>query len=277
MHSITIKPNHRKLTECGFVLSIKEINALETGKGLNLDLEYFDEARYNQFSTEFAKLISEYNLGQHHDELLFVILTKQEGIMKRYEAYILNYNDDVAIRDFSKFLLMYLQASDDDTIELKIKVNGKYTKITNTPCSKWTMDIITQAILAKSITFASIGEKLFYDLFHEEFNLTDQELKLKLAKMATRTLQAPHLKFKYMTTELLVDVREYLIDQTHLTTPNNILLTNEQSRFLFGLLSALQFIDKDKPSVPVDYMHTTFHNFIKKYVPDYVGTKTPSK
>lgn len=267
MYSTTLNPNFKKLKGYFSSITDTEINQIEANGGVEIYLEYQTGDSYNRLVEGLKTIVSTYGLEDHYNELLYLILKKNEQIRERYDAYWQNYNDDQTSREVAKFLLAYKESKPNQYFQLVAKPITGSVVIKDTVVAKWMCEQIYKAIEARDFPLGVFGEKILYDLFGEDF-ASDEPIAIERLK-ATAELRPrkPTVKVNKLLVEFCLNIQVYLIYHTELTALPDVLLTDAQANFFFDVLELIGYKDREEvESVPKDYMHSMFNNYAKAIV-----------
>ena len=264
MYDTVLHPDFNKLK--GYVpeFTDSDIAQIEKAKGVPVNLDYMTRERFLSVSEGFKTLCSEYGTQDHYTELLYLVLKKNEQIAERYVAYWQNYNDDQTSVEVAKFLLAYKESRPTQHFHLVAKpITGSVT-IKDTAVAKWMCEQIYKAIEERAFPLDIFGEKLVNDLFGDDAHTTAPISLDRLQATAKLNPRKPTVRIKKLYVEFCLYIQVYLINQTTLTAPDNVLLTDAQANFFFDVLELLGYINEDDiQSEPKDYMHAMFKNNIK--------------
>lgn len=264
MHSTILLPNFSKLKAYFPNITNETISQTEAYGGVEIHLEYQDEESYNTLSEELKKVLAVYNLADHHTEILYLIIRKNEDIRMKYEALWRDYNDDKTSKEVVAFLLAYKESKPNQQFQLVAKPITGSVAIKNTEIARWMTEVIYNAIEKKEFPLGMFGSKLMKDLFGDNpFDVDDISIE-RLEAASTRTSKKPTKRISQLHVELCLYLQTYLINETHLTIPENVMLTDAYANFFFDLLEILGYLDRDQiESDPKDYVHTMFRNQIR--------------
>ncbi|ATP58404.1 hypothetical protein CPT03_19025 [Pedobacter ginsengisoli] len=264
MYETTLNPDFNKLKTFFPNITDADIAAIQQAGGVPVNLEYMRETRYLSVSEGLKTIVETYGIADHYEELLYLILKKNEQIAERYEAYWNNYNDDQTSKEVAKFLLAYKESNPRQHFQLVAKPVTGSVAIKDTVVAKWMCEQIYKAIEARDFPLGVFGEKILYDLFGDSF-ATDEPISLERLK-ATSELnpKKPTLRVKKLYVDFCSYIKDYLIEHTRLTLPSDVSLTDAQANFFFDVLELLEYLDRDKiESEPKDYIHTMIRNHTK--------------
>ncbi|ATP58942.1 hypothetical protein CPT03_21955 [Pedobacter ginsengisoli] len=264
MYETTLNPDFNKLKDYSPNITDADITKVQEAGGVPVNLEYMREARYLTVSEGLKTVVETYGIADHYEELLYLILQKNEQIRVRYDAYWQNYNDDLTSREVAKFLLAYKESKPNQHFQLVAKPLTGSVAIKDTAIAKWMCELIYKAIEARDFPLDVFGEKLFYDLFGDNFASGNPISLDRLKATAQLSPRKPTVRVKRLLVEFCLYIQVYLIKHTNLTTPSDVLLTDAQVNFFFDVLELLGYLDRDDiESEPKDYIHTMIRNHIK--------------
>jgi len=263
MFETTLKPNFRKLTDYFTDLTEAKINEIEASDGVPVILEYMNEDDYYRVSDGLKSLLNKYSIDGHWDEILYLLLQKNEQMRVRYDAYWRNYEDDLTSREVAKFLLAYKTSNPRHDFHLSAKTMTGNLTIKDSAISRWIAELIYQNIEDQKFPFHLFGEKIIFNLLGEDFTSNPIISMERLQATANLKPQKPTKKIKKLYVELCLYLQVYLINRTERTAPANVLLTDAQANLFFEVLELLGYLDRDKvESEPKDYIHAMFRNNI---------------
>ncbi|RZK43070.1 MAG: hypothetical protein EOO90_05290 [Pedobacter sp.] len=264
MYSSTILPNFRKLQDYN-PLTAEQITAIEELGGVHLELDYMDEVEYLRFAEGLKTIATKFGLEDHYTELLYLILKQNEHMRVLYDAYWDNYNDDLTSREVAKILLAYKTSDETQNFHLSIKTFTDTVTLKDSAIARWMMEEIYNKIEAGEFPLGLFGVKIVYNLFGDEFGTAKQITDERLKATANLSPRKPTVKLKKLYTEFCLYIQLYLINQTHLTIADGVLLTDAHANFFFDVLELIGYLNRDKiESEPKDYIHAMFNNYIKK-------------
>lgn len=263
MYSSTILPNFRKLQDY-FPLTEQQIDAIEELGGVHLELEYMSEGDYVRVSEGLKTLTARYGLQEHYAELVYLILKQNEHMRMLYDAYWNNYNDDLTSKEVAKLMLAFKKSDENQNFHLSIKTLTDTVTLKDSTIARWMMEEFYNKIEAGEFPLGLFGEKLVYNLFGDEFGTAKQISDERLKATANLSPRKPTVKLKKLYVEFCLYVQVYLINQTHLTISENVLLTDAHANFFFDVLELIGYLNSNKiESEPKDYIHAMFNNYKK--------------
>jgi hypothetical protein len=263
MYQTTLNPDFNKLKEYFPNITDADKTRIEQAGSVPAVLEYMSEAGFLRVSEGLRTIVETYGVSDHYEELRYLILQKNEQIRERYDAYWLNYNDDLTSKEVAKFLLAYKVSKPNQDFQLVAKPLTGSVAVKDTTVAKWMCEQIYKAIEAKEFPFGVFGEKILYNLFGEDFN-SDAPISMERLK-ATAELKPrkPTVRIKKLLVEFCLYIQVYLINETTLTAPPEVLLTDAQANFFFDVLELIGYVDKETVAIPKDYIHAMFNNHVK--------------
>lgn len=262
MYETTLKPDFNKLRKY-FTVTEEDITRIGLSDGVPIHLDYMSEASFLRVSDALRTATVEHGIEDHFTELLCLILTKNEQIRERYDAYMQNYNDDQTSSEVAKFLLAYKESESNHEFHLVAKPLTGSVAIKDTAVAKWMCEQVFKAIEKRDFPLDVFGEKILYDLFGDEFK-SDKPISMERLK-ATAMLRPrkPTVRVRKLYVEFCKYLQVYLINETRLTASEDVLLTDAQANFFFTILESIGYIDGEKiDSEPKDYIHTLFRNVL---------------
>lgn len=264
MYETTLNPDFNRIKEYIPNSTDTDITTIQEVGGVPIYLEYMSEARYLGLSEGLKIATETYGIVGHYEELLYLILQKNEQIRVRYDAYWQNYNDDLTSVEVAKFLLAYKESKPNQHFQLVAKPITGSVAIKDTVVAKWMCEQIYKAIEARDFPLDIFGEKLLYDLFGDDF-ASDSPISLdRLKAMAAISPRKPTVRVKKLLVEFCLHLQVYLINHTSMTIEADKFLSDAQANFFFDILELIGYIDRDKiESEPKDYIHAMFRNHIK--------------
>lgn len=262
MYSSTILPNFRKLQDYK-PLTEEQITAIEGLGGVHLELDYMDEEDYLRVAEGLKAIAIKYGL-EDHTELLYLILKQNEHMRVLYDAYWDNYNDDLTSREVAKILLAYKTSDETQNFHLSIKTFTDTVTLKDSAIARWIIKQAYEKIESGDYLPELFGTKIVYNLFGEDFGAGQRISVERLKATANLSPRKPTVKLKKLYVEFCLYVQVYLINQTHLTISDNVLLTDAHANFFFDILELIGYLDRDKiESEPKDYIHAMFRNHIR--------------
>lgn len=263
MYDTIIKPDFSKLKTYFPNVTDEQIKLIADGQGVPVNLDYMTEESFIRVSEGFKTMCQRYNVSNHYDELLYLIMQKNEQIRVRYDAYWQNYEDDQTSKEVAKFLLAFKESKPNHHFQLVAKPITGSVAIKDSAVAKWMCEQIYKAIEAKEFSLDIFGSKLINDLFGDDFN-TDKPISIERLKITSMlNPRKPSVRVKKLYVEFCLYIQVYLINETQMTAPPDILLTDAQANFFFDVLELLGYISGDNiQSEPKDYIHAMFKNNI---------------
>jgi hypothetical protein len=261
MYQTTIKPDFNKLKAFFPNITDEQILLVERSNGVPVNLEHMDEAEYLNVSQGLISMLERYNLAEHYNELLYLILSKNEDIAERYLTIWQNYTDDQTSRELAVFLLAYKTSKTNQPFQLTAKSFTTTATIKSTPIARWMADTIYNAIERQEFPLGVFGTKVMFDLFgNNPFDVDSISIE-RLEATAKLNPRKPTVKLRKLYVEFCKYIQLYLISETHLTLPEGMRLTDAHANLFFDLLELLGFYSNDDiQSEPKDYMHAMFRN-----------------
>jgi len=264
MYDTTLNPDFNRLK--GYLPNITDadITSIKQAGGVPVILDYMREVSYLSVSEGLKTVVERYGIADHYDELLYLILQKNEQIRERYDAYWQNYNDDQTSKEVAKFLLAYKESNPKQHFQLVAKPITGSVAIKDAAVARWMCELIYKAIEAKEMPLGVFGEKLLFDLFGDSFATDEPISSERLKATAELNPKKPTVRIKKLYVEFCLHIQIYLIEHTRLTLPTNVSLTDVQANFFFDVLELLGYLDRDDiESEPKDYIHAMFRNHTK--------------
>lgn len=261
MYETTLSPNFNKLKAFYPNITDSQINQIEQLGGVPINLEYLSEDDFLRVSEGLKTILQRYQLEEHHTELLYLILLKNEDIAVRYDARWQSYNDDQTSRDVAKFLLTYKTSNPDQPFQLTAKAFTGSASIKSPPLARWMCEVIFTAIEKQEFPPSLFGAKVYQDLFgNNPFDVEEISME-RLEACSNLNPRKPTVKLRKLYVELCQYLQLYLINETPLTLPEGARLTDAQANLFFDMLELLGYINKDNvESESKDYMHAMFRN-----------------
>jgi len=272
MFTTTLVPDFRKLTDYFVNLSEEYILKVESDGGVVVNLKYLDNTGFEQLQIDLASILERYGLKDHYKELLYLILRKNEEIGEKHTMFWHQYNEEKKLKEVATFLLGLKKLKQHETVQLAIKPSLSPTlTINNNEIAEWMIQSIVDNLEKQEFPLSLFGSQI-YKLFDGLED--DQHISLdKLTAASKLKLQNPKFKLRPLYVELCLYLQVYLVNQTHLTLPNNAKLSDKQANFFFDILQMLDYITIDDfDSEPKDYIYALFQN--NKQVSVYQGNKT---
>ena len=263
MFTTTLIPDFRKLTSY-----FPDLQAGQEVQPTYITLEYIGEENFNRINIELLQKLEEYKLTEHHNELLYLILLKNEQIRVRYDAYWENYNDDLTSKEVAKFLLTFKETRPTEHFQLVAKPSlSSSSAIKDTAIAKWMCQVLYDKIEHKEFPLGLFGEKLIYDIFGNDSQSNKPIDINRLKAIANKSPKLPSVRLKKLYVELCCYLQPYLMEQTNLNADKGTLLTDQQASFFFDILEMIGYIDREKiTSEPKDYIHSMFSKHAKLYI-----------
>jgi len=262
MFTTTLITDFRKLTSY--------FPTLDTSQAVyptTITLQYVGEKNFNRIYVEFLEILKDQNLEEHHNELLYLILSKNEQIRERYDAYQQNYNDDLTSKEVAKFLLTFKESETNPLFQLGAKLNvgtparpkTESAYIKDSMIAKWMTQLIYDKIESKDFPLGLFGEKLLYDLWGNDLQ-SDKPIDLdRLRSIANSSPRIPTIRYRKLWVELCSYLQPYLNEQTHMKADDGVLLPDAQANLFFDILEMIGYVDSSSvTSDPKDYMQSMF-------------------
>lgn len=264
MFSTKLFPDFKRLNSYFPAITNQMISDIEANEGIPVALEYYDEDSFIELSNGLKTILTKYNLDDHYTELLYLVLKKDEEIRITYNSLWQNYNDDKTSKEIAEFLLTYKQSNPNQPFQLTAKAFTGSVSVKNTYISRWMCETIYTAIEKQEFPLRLFGTKVLHNLFGSNpFDVNEISTE-RLETTAKLTPRKPTVKLKRLYVEFCLFIQLYLINQTHLTLPENVLFTDTHTNLFFDLLELLGYLDRDKiESEPKDYVHTMLRNQIR--------------
>ncbi|WP_316808093.1 hypothetical protein [Pedobacter agri] len=262
MYTATLFPDFTRLTSY-----LNDSNSNNGVQSVNIILEYIGEENFERISTKLRVELEKIHLEEHHNELLYLLLLKNEQIRVRYDAYWQNYNDDLTSKEVAKFLLTFKESKPTEHFQLVAKPSlSSSSAIKDTAIAKWMCEVLYNRIETKEFPLGLFGEKLVYDLFGNDPQ-SDNPIDIdRLRTIANRSPKLPTVRLKKLYVELCCYLQPYLNEQTHIKVQTGTILSDQQANLFFEILEMIGYIDGGKiTSEPKDYMHSMFSKHAKLY------------
>ena len=264
MYQTTIKPGFNRLKSFFPNITDEQILHVERSNGVPVNLEHMDEAEYLNVSKGLISVLERYNLAEHYNELLYLILSKNEDIAERYLTIWQNYTDDQTSRELAVFLLAYKTSNPKQPFQLTAKSFTTTASIKSTPVARWMADTIYNAIEKQEFPLDVFGTKVMLDLFGDNPFDVDSISIERLEATTTLNPRKPTVRLRKLYVEFCKYIQLYLINETHLTLPEGMRLTDAHANLFFDLLELLGYYNYDDiESEPKDFMHAMFKNSSK--------------
>jgi len=272
MFTTTLLPDFRRLTDYFINLSEEYILEVESDGGVVVNLEYLDNAGFEQLQLRLASILERFDLKEHYKELLYLILRKNEEIGERHTTLLHQHNEEKKLKEVATFLLGIKNLKQHETVQLAIKPSLSQTlTINSSGIAEWMIQSIVDKLEKQEFPLSLFGSQI-YKLFN---GFGDDELISldKLIAASKLKLQNPKFKLRPLYVELCLYLQGYLVNETHLILPTNAKLSDKQANFFFDILQMLDYITIDDfDSEPKDYIYALFQN--NKQVSVYQGNKT---
>jgi len=264
MYQTKLNPDFNKIKEYIPNITDADIPLIQQAGGVPVYLEYMSEDGYLRVAEGLKQVLNTDGIADHYEELLYLILQKNEQIRERYDAYWQNYDDDLTSKEVAKFLLAYKESKPNQQFHLVAKPITGSVAIKDTAIARWMCEQIYKAIEGRDFPLGIFGDKLLYDLFGDDF-ASDSPIPLdRLKAIAELSPRKPTVRVKQLLVEFCLHLQVYLIKHTSLTLQSDILLTDAQANFFFDILELIGYVDReDVESEPKDYIHAMFRNHVK--------------
>lgn len=261
MYETKLNPDFNKLRTFFPNITDAEIAQIKISDGVPVVLEYMSEEGYLHFSEGLKTVVKTYGVADHHEELLYLILQKNEQIRERHDAYWQNYYDDQTSSEVAKFLLAYKESKPNQHFQLVAKPVTGSVAVKDTAVAKWMCEQIYKAIEARDFPLGVFGEKLLYNLFGDDFNGNTPISMERLRETTEIKPRKPTVRVKKLFVEFCLYIQVYLINETKLIASPEVLLTDAQANFFFDILELIGYLGREKiESEPKDYIHAMFRN-----------------
>jgi len=234
---------------------------------VTMNLEYIGEENFKLIYTKLLEELEKIKLEEHHNELLYLLLLKNEQIRVRYDAYWQNYNDDLTSKEVAKFLLTFKESKPTEHFQLVAKPSlSSASAIKDTAIAKWMCEVLYNKIEFKEFPLGLFGEKLLYNLFGDDVQ-SEKPIEIdRLRAIANKSPKLPTVRLRKLYVELCCYLQPYLNEQTHLKTQPGTLLTDQQASLFFDILEMIGYLDGEKiTSEPKDYIHSMFSKHAKLF------------
>ncbi len=257
MFSTKLFPDFNRLKSYFPAITNQMISDIEANEGVPVNLEHYDEDSFIELSNGLKTILTKYNLDDHYTELLYLVLKKDEEIRTTYNSLWQNYNDDKTSKEVAEFLLAFKQSKPNQPFQLTAKAFTGSVSIKNTYISRWMCETIYTAIEKQEFPLRLFGAKVLHNLFGSNpFDVNEISTE-RLEATSKLNPRKPTTKVKRLYIEFCLFIQIYLINETNLTIPDGVRLTDSQANFFFDVLELLGYLDSDSVSVPKDYIHAT--------------------
>lgn len=232
-----------------------------------LELDYQTQDSFERIKRKFEVITEKYSLNHHYNELMYLVMVKNEQIRVRYDAYQQNYNDDLTSKEIAKFLLTFKESETNPLFQLGAKLNvGTIARpktesayIKDSMIAKWMTQLIYDKIESKDFPLGLFGEKLLYDLFGNDLQSNEPINLNKLRAIANNSPRTPTIRYRKLWVELCSYLQPYLNEQTHIKADDGVLLPDAQANLFFDILEMIGYVDSNSiTSAPKDYMQSMF-------------------
>lgn len=260
--TINLSPNFNKLKFYFRDKSQEEITNA-TNNGVSLQYDFIDEIEFNRISNGLLPIFERYQLTEHYNELLYLILRGMAATDEKYNLLIDIYNEKMKVREVAQFLLTIKELKSNDNLQLVLKPStSSSAAIKNNAIARWMAELIYEQIEKKNFTMEVFGSQL-YTLFdvggNVDFNAPIDLSKLEaLANSRPKNPKPMLKKYNYLS---CLSMQPFLDEHTLLKLPDDVKLTDAQANFFFDVLEHIGYINRDNiNSEPKDYMHALFAN-----------------
>ncbi|MEE1884361.1 hypothetical protein [Pedobacter flavus] len=259
----TLSPNFRFLTR--FVeLTETQLLAQEEKGYIPIYLEYLDPSQFESLVKLVTSKFTKLRLTEHIQNLVFLIVKKNEEIGNRHNVYWQNYYDDLTSKEVASFLLAYKSSNHKQLFQLVAKPITGSVAVKDPRIARWMCETIYEKIENKDFPLGVFGEKIIFDLFGEGWNSTTEISIERLKKTAGLKPRKPTVRVKKLYVELCLYIQQYLNEHKIIPVPEGKFLTDRQANFFFDILETMGYLDRLRiESDPKDYIYAMFKNNIK--------------
>ncbi|WP_231424945.1 hypothetical protein [Pedobacter sp. Leaf250] len=233
-------------------------------RGVEITSEHYNIEYYQGLADRFVKIAEDNGIGEHFNELMFIMIVFNDRLVEFIDGMWENYNDELKSKELAAFLLAYKTALPNHDFQLTAKpVTGSVT-IKSQSMAHWMCSLIYDAIEQRKAPFDVFGYKLNYDIFGEDFK-TDKPIDVeRLKKAANLKPKNPKTLLKGFYCQFYYHLKPYLIKYTNLTSSTDVFITDAQANFFFNVLELFNYVDRDSiTSEPKDYINTMLRNNLK--------------
>ena len=267
MSTYTLTPNERDIHLLLSPKSIPEFDRMYPGyepQPLTIELDWKPFEQEAEFLEAFKDLLNTYALLEHHDNLLYIVLTTFDDQWTRVQHAYDDYEAKKRARELAQLLLLLQETPPGKMQRVAFKALTKDAKVNDPILINWISEVITDAIINKNYPLGRFGDAVIGLFPHEKPLNEPEDIDVdRLRKVLKTRLINPKNHLKRTEFVICITVYAYLQGNTKLRAEEGVMFTDAQLLFLFDLLVLLQQVDPDKiTSEPKDYMRTLLMNFI---------------
>nr|WP_121272813.1 hypothetical protein [Pedobacter schmidteae] len=262
MYETTLNPDFNRIKEYIPNITDDDITLAQQAGGVPVYVDYMREADYLRLSEGLKQAVTTYDIPGHYEELLYLILQKNEQIRVRYDAYWQNYEDDITSKEVAKFLLAYKESKPNQHFQLVAKPVTGSVAVKDTAIAKWMCEQIYNAVESRQLP-NMFGEKILFNLFGDDFNSDTPIASDRLKATAELRPRKPTVRVKKLLVEFCLHLQVYLIKHTILTIPDDVLLSDAQANFFFDIMELIGYVNRETVAIPKDYIHAMFNNHVR--------------
>lgn len=264
MYSTKLLPDFTKLNNYFVNITEAHIQQIKANNGVEINLDYLDQESFKDLSEGLKSICEKYNLNDHYDELLYLIVRKNEEIRLKYDTIWENYQSDKTAKEVAQLLLAYKESNPNQQFQLTVKTLTESVSIKSTPIARWMAELIYNAIENQEFPLGLFGHQIMQHLFGDNPFDVDEISLDRLKAAAAFSPKKPTTKLKRLDVEFCLYIQTYLINQTDLILPEEVMLTDAHANLFFDILELLGYLNKEKiESEPKDYIHTMFRNQLR--------------
>lgn len=231
------------------------------GYTINFESEYYDEV-YPKLYEGLSKILTRYHLGDHINELYYIIILLDNQYQEIAYHEDTAYNDDKTAKEVAQFLLTFKNAKPKQAFQLVAKSLTDTAAVKNPDIAKWMCQLVYEAIEARSMPFDLFGEQIYLHLFGMQ-PLDGEPILIERLETASK-LSPRKPKFSNLLFRFCLHMRTYINEETDLKSGDNILLSDIHANLFFDIFEFMGYLNRNNiQSEPKDYMHTLFRNQMK--------------
>ena len=217
---------------------------------------YYTDAMVEDITRRFTDIVNRYELSEHFDNLMFLILSKVQ-YMENALTTAIEENDNLhRAKELAGLLLSYEAPELKNTPTLTIKgTNGRYN-VKDPVLSKWIGELIVKALVQGPLPLTLFNYAIDY-LFTEG---KGEQRRIDISKVKAVHNQKPQKTSSYISqyrtrlkAEFCYYLLPYLNGETSLAKPDGKNFSDKQLNFLYEMMILLDIIKPECFDSSMDY------------------------
>jgi hypothetical protein len=267
-HIFTLMPDAELLFKCGYLTSYrKQLLSKELLLNGIVQIEIdsiWEEQEGKTVEQRFSELVGDFDLLEHRDTLLYVVLLESNHADVAYQLVHDTYTQRLRDKQLAQFLMLYKPGNKRLPTNIKVSSLEKTVKLTDSGLLMWFGDLVKQFLQRGEFIPGEHGSSLFKFLQTDDSQIdSKQQLNYAVIEaISSLTIKKPNIRDrnKHLASFLLV-VWNVLDRETPLRAVQGAKFSDHQIKFLFEVAEIFGWLNRLQiDSEPKDYLYSLLNN-----------------